>query len=481
MFQTQSQPPVGELYGANQVRFPVLRGAPCFLPNQPLQEDDEVEEEQDAFDESSQFREAVDDELRQDEEEEEEQIRKDVEPQVAPREPACLRAESPGSEVFNNPSLLRTFGTIFQSPGKHQNGGPTGIQSKPRGVGSRPSSRTRRKEKVVVENTLFKFDLKKIPRDGTMVFIAPRRTGKSVAINTVGRAMNFDRVVLVCNGRDEASYWGSKIKKAYIYTSFEDDVIREILNGQNKLWKALNRGSDKTRFPIDLLFILEDFSSCKKVMNSPLLADIVSNCRRIRICFMMSSQYLRNIVPNVLTNFDVSFLLKEIMPKNRKLLHENFGGNLPRDAWDDLFSKATNKRRIMVCDKAEAGNPSYFSWFEADMTLPETFWGSFESQMFSDLYYIEESSENLFGGQDDTFNSNETNPFMFGENIIPFGSESQSGTGEPKTIISIPGNEDIPMDRITAHSQTKNCLETYCSSTGKIHSIVSLVDTFKPE
>lgn len=369
----------------------------------------------------------------------------------------------------SSPPSHSQFKNRRRSPTKRRN-----IKSPYRRSHSYPSAKNKeKKEKPITKTVLQGLDLRKILRDAAVVMSAKRRSGKTCQIVALLIALAFPRIVLFGNGRD-SSFWEQYIHKLYIFDTFDEAKFRSILAFQAFFLK-LKKQPKFSHLNIDLAIILEDFSFDDKVMRSDVISDLVSNGRRMGIFFICSAQYFKSLKPKVRTNFDYYFFLREGNEDGRKVLYESVGGLFEtREDFYNVLKACTNERRSLVIDLTTEDTSSIdkFCYHFKPPLYPPQKLGSFEYNMFAELYYLESDQTEDYQTVEALAKDS------LGDNREEQEEEGAAKKGkEPKIVLGLTSHETVPTDIIQEQVNLPGVFEIHCIGGRKQQNVIALCET----
>ncbi len=165
-----------------------------------------------------------------------------------------------------------------------------------------------------------KFDVSKMQENRRAVIIAKTGSGKSFLVQDI---MYYKRHIpcgVVLSGTEDGNaFYGQYVPDLYVHSSYDEDVVREVLNRQKRLThaKVPNRGC---------FIIMDDCVYDKKILKTDLMREIFMNGRHYGAFCLLTMQYMNDMPPPLRTNTDYVFLLRETSLQNRKKLYETFAG-----------------------------------------------------------------------------------------------------------------------------------------------------------
>jgi hypothetical protein len=174
-----------------------------------------------------------------------------------------------------------------------------------------------------------KFDMKTMPPDAVVLLVGKRGTGKSTLLKDICYQMK-DQLhcgIACCPTEDSvegADGLSSFIPGPLIHETYKPHVVEKLLNYQKKCVKKYGKEKTKRQF-----IILDDCAYDKKILKGTEMRAIHHNGRHRRLFFLNAVQYLCDISPDLRTNVDVVFCLKENILSNKERLFKHFFGMFP--------------------------------------------------------------------------------------------------------------------------------------------------------
>lgn len=198
--------------------------------------------------------------------------------------------------------------------------------------------------------TIRRFDPSKMDDRRVCMIIGKRNTGKSVLTKDI---MYFKRhlpVGMVMSGTEEGNGWYSSwVPDCFIYHEFDKDAVEKLIKRQRKLCK---QGT-----PQRVFLVLDDCMFDKRVMREKCIRQIFMNGRHWGIFLVVTSQYVADAGPEIRSNCDYVFVLRENIQQNRERLWRMFFGVFPTlDAFNAALSACTENYSCLVLDNTSKSN-----------------------------------------------------------------------------------------------------------------------------
>ncbi len=148
-----------------------------------------------------------------------------------------------------------------------------------------------------------------------------------------------------------------------------EELIKEFMKKQKDLKKRIINGEkelDNRRFLI--------MDNCKDnhkiILKDKNIREIFMNGRTYGVFFIISSDKIKEIPPNLRANIDFIFLFEEKSNKKKKILYENYAGMIPTfDMFNILFDECTKENGCLMinnCSPSPKLEDQIF-WYKSDI------------------------------------------------------------------------------------------------------------------
>ena len=238
---------------------------------------------------------------------------------------------------------------------------------------------------------LRKFDINDIKDDKVVVLIGKRETGKSFLCRDILYHHSDIPVGQVISGTECANqFYQQIIPKLFIHEEYSPDIISNILKRQ-KIMLDKKRSSDN--LDTRAFLILDDCLYDNTWVKDKNVRSMFMNGRHYKLLFMITMQYALGIPPNLRTNIDYIFILRENYMSNRKRLYEHYAGMFPNfDMFCQVMDQCTENYECLVINNNAQSNKltDQVIWYKADKR-PDFKIGSPEYWAYSDKNYTEEN------------------------------------------------------------------------------------------
>lgn len=252
------------------------------------------------------------------------------------------------------------------------------------------------------ENVSLKmFDIKKMPRNSTVLIYGKRRSGKSVLVkNIMYKHRDIPRGVVVSQSEGTSPFYQKFIPSSYIFDKYESTTMGRIFSQQQALVKKEGGPAPSNNFFIIMDDVLADVSSWKK---DETINNAMFNGRHVNLFFVIVMQYCLALPPAIRSNFDYVFIFKDIIPANRRRLYENFAGIIPSFAiFNKVMDAVTDDHGCLVIELC--GNSNSWTdcvyWLKANIIEKKFRVGCEEYWRVHDEHYKGYQDEELSSAND---------------------------------------------------------------------------------
>ena len=185
----------------------------------------------------------------------------------------------------------------------------------------------------------------------TCVFIGKRGTGKSTLVADI---LYYSRKipigVAISATEDGNEFYKQHIPDIFIHTEYKPTIIEQVINRQKKIIKQKKENSD-------VFVLLDDCMYDKKMIRDPNIRGIFMNGRHWKIMFMITMQYCMDLPPDLRTNIDYVFILRENIIQNQEKIYKNFFGIFPNlDMFKEVMNSCTEGYDCLVLDNTSRSN-----------------------------------------------------------------------------------------------------------------------------
>tara|TARA_B100000963_G_scaffold361967_1_gene401399 strand:+ start:232 stop:1047 length:816 start_codon:yes stop_codon:yes gene_type:complete len=186
----------------------------------------------------------------------------------------------------------------------------------------------------------------------TCVFIGKRGTGKSTLVaDILYHIRKINAGVAISATEDGNEFYSSYIPKILIHSEYKPEIISQVINRQKNVIKE-KKTTDK-----DVFILLDDCMYDKKMVRDTNIRGIFMNGRHWRISFMLTMQYCMDLPPDLRSNIDYIFVLRENIIQNQEKIYKNFFGIFPHfSIFQDVMNCCTEGYDCLVLDNTSKSN-----------------------------------------------------------------------------------------------------------------------------
>jgi hypothetical protein len=172
---------------------------------------------------------------------------------------------------------------------------------------------------------LKKFNMNMIKDDSVVVMIGKRNTGKSfLTKDLLFYHQDLPAGTVISPTENANKFYSDIVPPIFIHDEYESKITQEFIKRQKNLKKRITFGEkdiDNRAF-----LIMDDCLYDNDWKKDKVIREIFMNGRHWGIFFLLLMQYAIGIPPNLRSNIDWVFLLRENNIQNRKKLYENYAG-----------------------------------------------------------------------------------------------------------------------------------------------------------
>ena len=220
---------------------------------------------------------------------------------------------------------------------------------------------------------LKKFDMNNIKDDKVVVLIGKRETGKSFLVRDLLYHNQDIPCGTIISGTEGSNKFYSKIfPSLFIHGEFKPELIQNFMKRQkmvlNELDKQMNKNGSSLIDPRAII-ILDDCLYDNSWTKDKNIRSLFMNGRHYKVLFLITMQYSLGIPPNLRTNVDFVFILRESYISNRKRLYESYAGMFPSfDMFCQVMDQCTENFECLVINNNAKSNKieDMVFWYKAE-------------------------------------------------------------------------------------------------------------------
>ena len=225
---------------------------------------------------------------------------------------------------------------------------------------------------------LKKFNMKNISfkpnetQGPVIVLIGRRDTGKSFLVRDLLHYHQDIPIGTVISGTEAGNgFYSNMVPKLFIHDEYNTAIIENILKRQKLVIKQVKKEKDnygKTNIDGRAFVILDDCLYDNSWAREKLMRLLFMNGRHWKIMLVITMQYPLGVPPNLRTNIDYTFILREPYIANRKRIYENYSGMFPTfESFCQVMDQCTENYECLVVSNNAKSNKleDQIFWYKA--------------------------------------------------------------------------------------------------------------------
>ena len=255
---------------------------------------------------------------------------------------------------------------------------------------------------------LAKFDMKAISfrpdenKGPVIVLIGRRDTGKSFLVQDLMFHHQDIPIGTVISGTEAGNgFFAAHVPKLFIHDAYNTAIIENILKRQKAVLKQVKKEQDmykKSSIDPRTFVVLDDCLYDNKWTKDVMMRLLFMNGRHWKVMLVITMQYPLGIPPNLRTNIDYVFILREPYIANRKRIYDNYAGMFPTfESFCQVMDQCTENYECLVINNNAKSNKlqDQIFWYKAQQHGPFKL-GSKEFWEISKNLGSDDESEQLY-------------------------------------------------------------------------------------
>ena len=221
--------------------------------------------------------------------------------------------------------------------------------------------------------SLRKFDITNIKSDKVCVFIGKRETGKSFLVKDLLYYHQDIPIGTVISGTEGANtFYGKIVPNLFIHEAYSPEIINNALKRQKIVVKKMQKEiqtKGHTNIDPSAFLILDDCLYDNSWIKDQNVRCLFMNGRHYKMLFLITMQYALGITPNLRTNIDYVFILRENIVSIRKKLYEHYAGMFPTfEIFNQVMNQCTENYECLVIHNNAKSNKleDQVFWYKAE-------------------------------------------------------------------------------------------------------------------
>jgi hypothetical protein len=205
------------------------------------------------------------------------------------------------------------------------------------------------------------------------VFIGRRDTGKSFLVRDLLYYHQDIPIGTVISGTESGNgFYAKHVPKLFIHEEYNTAIIENVLKRQKIVLKQIKKETEAYgRSNIDgrAFVILDDCLWDNGWARDKMMRLLFMNGRHWKIMTTITMQYPLGVPPNLRTNIDYTFILREPYINNRKRIYENYAGMFPTfESFCQVMDQCTENYECLVIANNARSNKleDQIFWYKAD-------------------------------------------------------------------------------------------------------------------
>ena len=230
---------------------------------------------------------------------------------------------------------------------------------------------------------LKKFDMKNISfkanetQGPVIVLLGRRDTGKSFLVRDLLFYHQDIPIGTVIAGTESGNGFYSKmVPKLFIHDEYNTAIIENILKRQKMVIKQVKKEKEaygRSNIDARAFVILDDCLYDNTWAREKLMRLLFMNGRHWKVMLIITMQYPLGVPPNLRTNIDFTFILREPYIANRKRIYENYAGMFPTfESFCQVMDQCTENYECLVIANNARSNKleDQIFWYKAEAHRP---------------------------------------------------------------------------------------------------------------
>ena len=226
---------------------------------------------------------------------------------------------------------------------------------------------------------LKKFNMKNIsfnPNENkgpVIVLIGRRDTGKSFLVRDLLYHHQDIPIGTVISGTEAGNgFFGKHVPKLFIHDEYNSAIIENILKRQKIVLKQIKKEKEtygKSTIDPRAFVILDDCLYDQSWTRDKVMRLLFMNGRHWKIMLVITMQYPLGVPPNLRTNIDYVFILREPYISNKKRIYDNYAGMFPTfESFCQVMDQCTENYECLVINNNSKSNKldEQVFWYKAE-------------------------------------------------------------------------------------------------------------------
>lgn len=199
---------------------------------------------------------------------------------------------------------------------------------------------------------LKKFDPSQIKSNSVVMCIGKRGTGKTTLTADIlyHQKKNFDAGIAFSATEESNGFWANHICDTLIHQDFNSKIYANFIAEQRRINSILKK-------PLNSFALLEDCMYSKILRSDPSIRGSFFNGRHWNIFLIVTMQYVLDLPPELRSNVDYIFILRNNMVADREKIWKHFCGFIPNfHTFQQIMNKCTQGFDCLVVNNTARSN-----------------------------------------------------------------------------------------------------------------------------
>lgn len=205
-----------------------------------------------------------------------------------------------------------------------------------------------------------------------IVLIGRRDTGKSFLVRDLLYFHQDIPIGTVISGTEAGNgFYAKMVPKLFIHDEYNTAIIENILKRQKIVMRTVKKeiaAYGRSNIDARTFVILDDCLYDNTWAREKLMRLLFMNGRHWKILLVITMQYPLGVPPNLRTNIDYTFILREPYIANRKRIYENYAGMFPTfESFCQVMDQCTENYECLVISNNAKSNKleDQIFWYKA--------------------------------------------------------------------------------------------------------------------
>jgi hypothetical protein len=225
----------------------------------------------------------------------------------------------------------------------------------------------------IMQLHLKKFDMASLKDNSIVVLLGKRDTGKSWLVrDLLWHHKDIPVGTVICPTENVNPFYSEMVPSLFIHEKASPDLLASVTKRQKIISKKVAvQKTQRGTSHIDprAFLVMDDCLYDRGWGQDENIRFLFMNGRHVKTLVLITMQYPLGVLPNLRTNIDYVFILRETNIKSRQKIYENYAGVFPTfDSFCDCLDQTTENYECMVINNNAKSNKLQDSvfWYKAE-------------------------------------------------------------------------------------------------------------------